>query len=322
MKYRLSVIGDRISISAHSDGYTDLPLDSLLGSAKGVIAMTREFELQLLDATAPTGEISVKDLAALATALQELITRISRDVVQSPGPGRSKQYVEEFAQLRLSEIRGGSTVLQFVSGPTDTLDIDLTEQQLTDDRFWDVLTAIGADRKPPWVTDLVAESAMKLVNALTAAAPRAVFSSSAWGRIEIRSATVHVETWAPSVKQQEGVAQVHGRLEKVDLRSHEFRVRDDVGFSVDLKHVIDDADAARLVGRWVMAEGDATSNSEGRVVVLEHARVHEVVDPGAPYVGRYVVPVEEILESAPGPDPYGGIDLTDDEMAAFLRAIR
>jgi len=286
-----------------------------------VITVTREFELELLEATAPAGEIPVKDLAALATALQELITRISRGVVQSPGPGRSKQYIEEFAQLRLSAIRAGSTVLQFVNGPTGKLDIDLAEQQITDDRFWDVVAAIGVDRKPTWVTDLVAESATKLVNALTTAAPRAVFSSSARGRIEIHSATVHVETWAPSVKQQEGVVQVYGRLEKVDLRSHEFRVRDDVGFSVELRHVIDDAVAARLVGQWVRADGGATRNSAGRVVALGNVRVHEVVDPGAPYVGRYVVPVEEILESAPGPDPDGGIDLTDEEMAAFLRAI-
>jgi hypothetical protein len=31
---------------------------------------------------------------------------------------------------------------------------------------------------------------------------------------------------------------------------------------------------------------------------------------------------EEILASAPGPDPHGGIDLTDDEFAEFMKAIR
>jgi hypothetical protein len=115
---------------------------------------------------------------------------------------------------------------------------------------------------------------------------------------------------------------VHGRLEKVDLRSHEFRVRDDVGFSVDLKQVIDDADVARLVGQWVMAEGGASFNSAGRVVALDNVRVHEVVDPAAQYVGRYVVSRDEILASAPGADMDGGLDLTDEEFEEFLRAAR
>ncbi len=282
---------------------------------------TREFELQLFDATAPSGEIAVKDLNALAGALQELTTRISRDVVQSPGPGRSKQYVEEFAQLRLSAMRVGSTVLQFVNGPTGKLDIELAEQHVADDRFWEIVTAIGADRKLAWVTDRIAESATKLVIALKAAAPRVVFSASARGKVEIRSAAIHVETWTPPVSPAAGVTQVHGRLEKVDLRSHEFRVRDAVASSVDLRNVQNDEAAARLVGRWVVAEGEATLNSTGKVVILNHARVHEVIDPGAPFVGRYVVSVDEILASAPGPDPEGGIDLTEEEMADFLRAI-
>ncbi len=47
----------------------------------------------------PSGEIAIKDLAALATALQELTTRISRDPINTPGPGRTKQFMEELSQL-------------------------------------------------------------------------------------------------------------------------------------------------------------------------------------------------------------------------------
>lgn len=59
--------------------------------------MMKEIELHLVDAAAPSGEIAIKDLAALATALQELTTRISRDPINTPGPGRTKQFMEELA---------------------------------------------------------------------------------------------------------------------------------------------------------------------------------------------------------------------------------
>lgn len=62
-------------------------------------AMMKEIELHLVDAAAPSGEIAIKDLAALATALQELTTRISRDPINTPGPGRTKQFMEELSQL-------------------------------------------------------------------------------------------------------------------------------------------------------------------------------------------------------------------------------
>jgi hypothetical protein len=48
----------------------------------------------------------------------------------------------------------------------------------------------------------------------------------------------------------------------------------------------------------------------------------EVIDPADGLVGDYVVPLEEILASAPGPEPGSGIELTDQEFAAFLRAAR
>jgi hypothetical protein len=47
-----------------------------------------------------------------------------------------------------------------------------------------------------------------------------------------------------------------------------------------------------------------------------------VIDPADGLVGDYVVPLEEILASAPGLEPGAGIELTDEEFAAFLRAAR
>jgi hypothetical protein len=284
-------------------------------------AMTTDLELRLIDAPAPKGEITARDLAALAVALQELSTRIGRDVVNTPGPGRTKQFMEEFAQLRLRAIESGSTILKFSKGPTDKLDIDLAEQKAADDRFWEVVGAIRDDKRPDWATDLIAESAAKLVTALRDAAPKVALSDSAHSAVEIESARIHVETWTSKRVQTGTQMEARGRLEKVDLRSHEFRVRDDVGQAVDLKHVADDADAAQHVGKWVVAVGDGVLSSN-RLVALDNVSITLVDDPAHGVTDEEILTLDQILDSAPGPNLSGGIDLSDDEFAAFLEAAR
>ncbi len=284
--------------------------------------MTKEIELRLIDAPAPDGEIVVKDLAALTSALQELTTRIGREVINTPGPGRTKQFMEEFAQLRLRGIEAGSTVLVFSKGPTDKLDVDLPEQEVADDRFWEVVKAIGEDQRPAWVTDLIAESAGKFVDALQAAAPKAVLRGPSKGEVAIEAAHIHAETWISKRWQTDTVMTAKGRLEKVDLHSHEFRVRDDVGQAIDLKHVEDDVIAAQLVGQWVVASGNGVLLPSGRLAALDRATIERVDDPAAAYLGNELIGLDEILSSAPGPDIDGGLDLTDEEFAAFLEAAR
>lgn len=280
--------------------------------------MANDLELRLIDAPAPDGEIVIKDLAALTSALQELTTRIGRDVVNTPGPGQTKQFMEEFAQLRLRGIESGSTILSFSKGPTDKLDIDLPQQKLADDRFWELINSIREDRRPDWASDLIAESAARFVGALQAAAPRAVLRDSAHTGVEIESRSVHVETWTSNRVQTDTVMTAMGRLEKVDLRS---RVRDDVGQAVDLKHVAGDNAAAHLVGQWVIAQGEGVLFS-GRLVALDNASIEPLDDPASVLVGDTHTTIEEILASAPGPNPDGGVELTDQEFTAFLEAAR
>ena len=284
--------------------------------------MMKEIELRLVDAPGPSGEIPVKDLAALATALQELTTRISREVVNTPGPGRTKQFMEELSQLRLHAVEPGSTVLRFSKGPSDKLDVSLPEQAVADDRLWEIVRAMGEDRRPDWATDLIAESVGKLVNAIQAAAPTVILGAPSRPEVRIASSAMHVETWTPTRVRTGTVMTAAGRLEKVDLRSHEFRLRDDVDNTVDLKRVENDTVAAQLVGQWVVAQGIGIQHASGRLVALQNARVLPADDPAADYVGRKVVTLEEILASAPGPDPSGGLDLSEDEAIAFLKALR
>ncbi|OBF18533.1 hypothetical protein [Mycobacterium sp. ACS4331] len=284
--------------------------------------MIKQIELRLIDGATPSGEITLKDLSGIAAALQELVTRLSREAADAAGPGRSKQYVEEFAELRLDAITAGSTVLKVSKGPTDQLDVEVPGLSDADDRLWDILGAIGADQRPDWTSTLVAESAGKLAAALRGAAPTTVVSSPDRADVRINGTQIHLETWAVDRVTSAGPGTAAGWLEKVDLRSHTFRIRDDVDNTVDLRRVIEDRAAARLVGRWVTAEGDAVLARTGRVVALDHARVHETGDPAAEFLGSRVVSIEEILASAPGPDPTGGLDLTDEEAAEFLRVIR
>ena len=140
--------------------------------------------------------------------------------------------------------------------------------------------------------------------------------------VRITSENTHLETWAPKRVETAGHAPAAGRLEKVDLRSHDFRLRDDLDNTVELRQVEDDAAAAKLVGQWIVAEGEAIVNASGRVIRLERARVSHVVDPVAELLDHRVVPIEEIVASAPGPDPDSGIDLTDEEFESFMRAAR
>lgn len=284
--------------------------------------MIKEIELRLVDSPAPSGQVVVKDLAAIATALQELTTRISRDVINTPGSGRTKQFMEELSQLRLNAVEPGSTVLRFSKGPTDKLDVDLPEQAVADDRFWEIVRAIGEDRRPDWATNLIAESVGKLVNAIQAAAPTVILAVPSRPDVRIVSSAVNVETWTSIRVHPGGMMTATGRLEKVDLRSHEFRVRDDVDQTVDLKHVQSDTSAAQLVGQWVVARGDAVLHESGRLVVLDNASISRADDPAAEHMDRSVTTLDEILASAPGPDIDGGIDLNDEEFQAFLEAAR
>lgn len=284
--------------------------------------MSEDIELRLIGSLAPDGEIVVKDLAALTTSLQELMTRICREVISTPGPGRTKRFMEEVAQLRLRGVEAGSTVLVFSKGPTDKLDVALPEQQVADDRFWEIVKAIAEDQRPDWVTDLISESAGKLVEALHAAAPRAVLRGPARGDVGIDTAHIHAETWTSKRVRTDTVMTAMGRLEKVDLRSHEFRVRDDVGHAVDLKHVEDDLSVAPFVGQWVVARGAGVLLSSGRLVALDHAVIEVVTDPVASLPEPVGTDLQTILASAPGPDPDGGVDVSDEEFDAFLEVLR
>lgn len=68
--------------------------------------------------------------------------------------------------------------------------------------------------------------------------------------------------------------------------------------------------------------GDGAVLPSVRSVTPDEATVDRVDDPAAEHLAGTVIGLDEILASAPGPDPDGGIELTDEEFRAFLRAAR
>lgn len=283
--------------------------------------MTRDITFRLIGTNVRDGEIAVSDLSELMTALQELSLRIGRDLANKASAGRTNRSVEEFSQLRLRGIAAGSTTLSLNKGAFDTLDLEVGEEEQLNARFWEIISAIGEDRRPDWATDLIAESAGKFVVAIQRTAQRAELSEPDGSTVEIRSKSVRAETWATERQRPAGAQTVSGRLEKADLHSHAFRVRDDVGHVVELHRVDDDETAARLIGRWVIAHGTGMVSSSG-ALTLDGVTIEKASDPAASCADLDVVGVEEILASAPGPQADNGIDLSDDEFAAFLEAAR
>ena len=115
---------------------------------------------------------------------------------------------------------------------------------------------------------------------------------------------------------------VTGSLEMVDLRSHNFRIRDDAGNAIELQDVRDAHVAARLLGTDVTAAGRAVRDRTG---LLRAVVGPEVAGEDETVSGLRVSPrmtIAALLDAEPGPAPDGGIDLTDAEFAAFLEATR
>jgi hypothetical protein len=278
------------------------------------------FELHLDDQRQPSGQIRLAALAGLAGALQELETRIARDVDARAGAGRTPALLDELSQLRLIDMREGSVRLFVRRGDDATLDYDLPLVEEIDRRFVEIIEAIGRGERPGWMSPLIAESTGHLVAALRSAAPRAVFAFGTGRRVALRTADLRQEVWridAPLVEASPVTAV--GVLEAVDLRTDRFRLRDDVGSRIALSRVLNAEEVATFVGRRVQATGTAIEDKVGHLT-LDRA-VLEPFEPPREWLGKKPVDLDEVFALVPGPDPDGGIEMTDEEFEEFLRLV-
>lgn len=280
-----------------------------------------DFELELKGSDAPPGEILASDLAGLVAALQELVTRIGRDLDDRAGPGRTPGLLNDLTQLRLRALAKGSTRLQFGRGPIDQLDVDLRVEQLIDERFHAVVEGIGRGDRPEWASTLVAESAGKLVDAMKRAAPSVHMLQDGRPPVSLSTRSLDRTVWdVPATTTQSRELTVVGVLEQVDLRSSRFHVRDDVGNWILLLDVSEARTVGPLVGQRVSASGYPETDQNGHVKAVRGVHIVPLSLPSG-WTARAGPSLAEIVDSVPGPDPDGGVELTDEEFASFMASL-
>ncbi|BBX73958.1 hypothetical protein MSHI_18640 [Mycobacterium shinjukuense] len=283
--------------------------------------MAHEFEVRLIGSNMPAGEIALATLANLAEGLQELTLRIGRDRLPSPGSGRTAEVITSLTSMRLVGLAAGSTRLRFARGPVDELDLDLTASGEIDARFWEILDGVAANSRPPWVTDLIADSTRKFVAALLSSAREVELTGRGRQPIKIATAALRAEVWqpgAPDITASDVV--VTGRLEAVDLRSGRFRVVDDVGNRFNLDHVPDPVAVAHLINHRVRAVGSGRLDPTGHLKGLDSPFI-EAQELPASWLSPKAVDLGAEL-AKPGPKLGGGVELTDDEFDEFMATIK
>lgn len=283
--------------------------------------MTTNFEFRLIGADWPDGQIDADQLVAIVSSLQELVTRLGRVEVDAEPLGRPPKKVARVAKLRIGLAPGSTRILVERSVVEGALDFDLAEEQGVDERFQQIVESIARDERPAWVSDSIAESAADLTAALQKAAPVVEFKASGVTRAEFETLNTHRETWRAAPKPDDETVTVVGRLEAVDLKTHHLRVRDDVGNAFALPKVSSTEKVKHLIGSYVRVVGQADRDIRGRLSGVHYAEITATETWDDARVGE-VVPLEQLLASAPGPSRGGIPGLTDDEADAFWEAIR
>ncbi|MGL5818197.1 MAG: hypothetical protein ACRCYR_11575 [Phycicoccus sp.] len=277
------------------------------------------FELRLLDAEFPDGEIPLADLRDIADSLQELNRRIARLSLDTERRGRPNDLLARASQMRLTGVAAGSTRLLISRGEAGTLDIEPAEFSDLDAKFADLIRGIADDARPDWVTDSVAESAADLVKALKAAAPSIEARIGDRPAVRIASERIRRETWSARQVSTTKV-DLSGTLEAVDLRSGRFRLVDDIGNRVALEHVPQPLEVAPLIGHRVRVSGEAAVDPGGHVRSVTNP---VIIDEPIPDVWQGQHHADLTIELAkPGPRPDGGVELTDDEYAEFVSLLQ
>lgn len=277
----------------------------------------RRIEVCLRGHDAPAGEVRVDHAARLGESLQDLVLRLTREAADAAGLGRPPRVVEQLSQVRLAGISQGSTRLQFHVGDAGSLDVDPLSGA-ADDMLADVIAGIATNRRPDFVTESIAEAALRLAGSLQKIARQIDVSVSGRPATRVVATAVERGVWEPPVRCASSATLV-GRLEALDLNNGHFRLRDDAGNAIELIGVVNTDEAASLAGQridaagyFVRAVGAGRSRLE-RATVLPHREGEQwraaLTAPTAPPVAGRIMRFPE------------GETLTDDEMDSFLESI-
>lgn len=213
----------------------------------------REVELTLLRVGSPEGEIRADRAGAIATALYELVLRLTREAADAAGLGRPPSAVERMGEVRLVGLGTREHRLVFRLGDPQALDIDPLAER-TDQMLAEVVEGVTRGERPLFVTSSIAEAVGRLVGALDRAAPAVAVGLNGRLPVEVEPATVNRRLWDGYVKHTVRT-RITGVLEAVDVRNGRFRLVDVEGQRYDLVEVASKEQAAALVTLRVTAEG-------------------------------------------------------------------
>jgi hypothetical protein len=231
--------------------------------------------------TAP-GEIDLVDLAAVASALQELSTRVGRELVERSGPGRTTEAVVQMTRLRLTGLTSGSTALTIGYGTGDgVLPFDDSIDDQVADLFWEVLDGIARNQRPGWAGQLVADSAVLLNKAFERTATRVTIERGDGALVNWRPKDFLRSVWHTLDGGAAVTLTVAGRLTSVDLASGQFRMVDDFGRTITLDQVVDPEHAAQLIGQRAIATGTGVRDRKGDVRRMESVELDGPILPDA-----------------------------------------
>lgn len=270
----------------------------------------------------PSGQIPLDGIAKLASSVQELATRVGRFVVGQNGTGRTLDAAAQVVGLRLTGLAAGSTRLSVSFGADGVLPLEVGIEADIAERFWDVLAGIESGTRPEWVTPLVAESAARVIDAFSTVAGQVEISRVDGRRAYLATPQLDRDIWQlPKVVQTTEAITVAGRLEKVDLFTRKFRIRDDVGNTILLEEVADADAAGPLVGQRTEASGLPGYDAAGQLRAINGAHIVAAERPAA-WTAGFRADVASIVASAPGPDPDGVNGLTSAEVDEFLASLK
>lgn len=284
--------------------------------------MSTQFEFRLIGADAPDGQLDADQLVAIVQGLKDTTMRLGRVETDAAANGRPNKTLERVAKLRVGMDKGSTRLVFERSVDHEALDFDLDDEAAVDEQFEQLVESIARDERPEWVTDSQASAVADLVAALKRAAPEVEFSAAGQVRTSFKTARAHRETWSRPVEPPPSDAvTLTGRLEKVDLKSHDLRVRDDVGNAFALPKVEQDLAAGRLLGSYVTVAGQPEYDKRGRLLGVRDAKIALAPDPLGGSAIPEAIEIEAILASASGLEPGGLRGISDSEAEAFFRAM-
>jgi hypothetical protein len=268
------------------------------------------------------GAIPLAELAAIAKSVQETVDRIARPLHGRSGPGRPPAHLARLTTLEAVAIESEGTVL-CIQAPRDMegLPIDLDEPDAGVQAILLFVQSVDALSR---VEDLPPEIERPASRSLRA------FVRSVEGRDEVlvevtagdETVTAHADSEATS--DPSGPTRIVGKLYEVNLHTHTYRIRDELGATRFLRvgGNLDDRQLARtLLGEIVQVVAVPADGGEGPDQLV--ATSIQRVDP--PKTGDYYT--WDLATALEGIEPIESIEdlripgLDGDEYDSFWHAV-